>query len=384
MATTPTVLLADNDRHRKFTGVDKFHKAGYYGERVKASSGETWALSEYNPGGLCRDPLGIGIGGGHSINTAATFFQVAPKATLYMLYSSNGRYGTDYESKFFQYSAEIIEKENINNMFVSLNTTRHKQWFADLGTWMDNHPYFKWFWAAGNDSTKKYNPIMEVLQMFGVAAYTLMVSGEIVPAYYSSLSPYVDFAAPSMIRTNIKATDPNDSGNPNSGTSFSTPWLCGMMTLVDDFFIDKCGGPLTREAMEQFMRDNCKDMKDPGFDTKTGWGAVILPDPKDIDIDKYWKIGRPNADPVTPVPGPGVDPIPEEVIKMLIDKYADRDKISAWAVEGVEWAVQNGIMTGVGGNKLAPDANLTREQMCVMLQRFAKLVVSNEFKFEDL
>ena len=379
MATVPTVLLTDNDRHRKYTGVDKFHKAGYFGERVNASTGETWTISKYNPGGLVRDPLGIGVSEGHPIDTAATFFQVAPKATLYMLYASNGRYGTDYESKFLQDSAEIIEKENITNMFTSLATIRHKQWFTDLGIWMDNHPYFKWFWSAGNDSTSKYNPIMEVLQMFGVAAYTLMASGEVIPAHYSSISPYVDFAAPSMIRTNINATDPADSGVPSSGTSFSAPWLCGMMTLVDDFFIDKCGGPLTREAMEQFMRDNCKDMNDPGFDTKTGWGAVILPDPKSIDIDKYWKIGRPNTNPVTPIPD-----IPEEVIKMLIDKYADRDKISAWAAEGVEWAVKNGIMTGVGGNKLAPDANLTREQMCVMLQRFAKLLVDNGFKFEDL
>ena len=366
-ALNPTILLTDNDRHRKYTGVDKFHKAGYFGERVKASTGENWNLSDYNPSGQCFNPLGdVTIGyDSHSINTAATFFQVAPKAKLYMLDATSGRFGTDYDSKFFNRSAEIIENEGILNMFVSLGATRHKGFYNDLGIWMDNHPYFKWFWAAGNESTKSYNPIMDVLQMFGVAAYTLMANGTITPTYYSSLSPNVDFAAPSMIRTSPNTTDPA-SGAPNSGTSFSTPWLCGMMTLVDDFFIDKCGGPLTREAMEQFMRDNCKDMSDPGFDTKTGWGAVILPDPASIDIDKYWKIGRPEVNPVTP--------IPEEVIKMLIDKYADRDQISSWAVEGVEWAVKNNIMTGVGGNKLAPEQPLTREQMCVMLQRFFNML----------
>ena len=381
MATVDTVLLTDNDRHRKYTGVDKFHKAGYFGERVKASTGEDWSLSAYNPGGRCFDPLNMAVGAdSHAINTAATFFQVAPKAKLYMLYATNGRFGTDYDSKFFNDSVEIIEKENITSMFVSLLATKHKGWHNDLGIWMDNHPYFKWFWAAGNESSKSYNPVMEVLQMFGVAAYTLMADGSVVPAYYTSLSPYVDFAAPSMIRTNTKATHPDDTCAPNAGTSFSTPWLCGMMALVDDFFIDKCGGPLTREAMEQFMRDNCKDMNDPGFDTKTGWGAVILPDPATIDIDKFWKIGRHNANPVTPVP----DPIIEEVIKMLIDKYADRDKISAWAVEGVEWAVQNGIITGIGGNKLAPDQPLTREQMCVMLERFAKRLKENDLTYENI
>lgn len=382
MSTVETVLLTDNDRHRAYTGVDKFHRAGYYGQRVKASSGENWSLSGYNPGGMCYDVLGIGTGGGHAVDTAATFFQVAPKAKLYMLYSTSGRYGTTYDSKFFEYSADVIDKEGINNMYVSLLCSRHKQFYEDLGKWMDEHPFFKWFWAAGNDSTSKYNPIMEIQQMFGVAAYTLMVSGEVVPAYYSSLSPYVDFAAPSMIRTNIKATKPSDSGAPNSGTSFSTPWLCGMMTLVDDFFIDKCGGVLTREAMEQFMLDHCIDMQDPGFDTKTGWGAVVLPDPSEIDIDKYWKIGRgtitPKEDdeiidigkvddsedekPVVPVDG--------DVVKMFIDKFTDRDKISAWAVEGCEWAVKNGILTGIGGGKLSPDGGLTREQMAVILHRF--------------
>lgn len=59
---------------------------------------------------------------------------------------------------------------------------------------------------------------------------------------------------------------------------------------------------------------------------------------------------------------------------MLIDKYADREKISKWAEEGVEWAVENGIMAGIGNNMLSPDTNLTREQMCVMLQRFYNLV----------
>ena len=124
MATVETVLLSDNDRHRAYTGVDKFHKAGYYGQRVKACSGENWSLNYYNPGGLCVDPLGIGTGSGHAVDTAATFFQVAPKAKLYMLYSTNGRYGTTYDSKFFEYSADVIEKEGINNMFVSLLCSR--------------------------------------------------------------------------------------------------------------------------------------------------------------------------------------------------------------------------------------------------------------------
>ena len=355
--TNPTILLKDNDRHRKYTGVDKFHRAGYYGERVRAASGETWPISKYNPGCKVFDHLGIGFGSDdHPINTAATFFQVAPKAELYMLYSTNGSYSGDdvnYTSKFFQYSTNIIEKYNITNMFVSLNTSRHKKFFADLKNWYIMHPEFKPFWCAGNDSDKKYNTIMEIDEVIGVAAYTLMMSGDVVPAYYSSLAKYVDFSAPSMIYLNPDATKADDTAYPNSGTSFATPWLCGMSCLVDDFFIDKTGKPLTREGMVQFFKDHCVDIGDKGFDKKTGFGAVVLPDPSEIDVQKYYKIGR-----------------KDEQTMGILDKFADKEEISTWAREGVEWAVKNGLINGISETQYAPKSDVTREQMAVIFHRF--------------
>ena len=379
MGTNPTVLLRDDDRHRIATGVKKFHDAGYYGERVIAASGESWALSQYNPGDLVYDPLGIGGepgGDPHSIHTASTFFQVAPKAKLYMLYSSDGIWRGDgtYESKFLNKSTEIIEKVGITNMFVSLNFgTRHEEFFTDLATWMNRNPNFKFFWAAGNDSNKKSNAIMEVQEVIGVAAYTLMVDGTMNPAYYSSLSENVDFSAPSMIYTNINATKPTDSGYPNSGTSFSTPWLCGMSCLVDDFFLDKKGAPLTNAGMTQFFKDHCIDLRDPGFDTKTGWGAVVLPDPAEIDVEKYFAIGRD----VSPKPDEGGN-------DMLLDKYDDKDKVSTWAKEAVEWALETKILQGTSETTISPGDVVTREMMCVFMKRlYDKLSYGATF-FEDL
>lgn len=284
------ILLNDNNRHRKYTGVDKFHAAGYYGERVVAASGESWNR-KYDPDTV-YDPLNIGdkyYNETHAVKTACTFFQVAPKAKLYMLESTGGKYygnGT-YENKFFKYSTDIIEKENITNMFISLNGSNNQNFLNDLSKWLQEHPEFKQFWAAGNDSDETYNPLIEVDETFGVAAYTLMVSGDVVPAGYSSVSKYVDFSAPSMIYVNPEATKSTDNGGSSSGTSFSTPWLCGMSCLVDDFFIDKTGKPLTQKAMYQFFKDNCTDLKDEGFDDKTGWGAVRLPNPEKIPISNY-------------------------------------------------------------------------------------------------
>lgn len=46
---------------------------------------------------------------------------------------------------------------------------------------------------------------------------------------------------------------------------------------------------------------------------------------------------------------------------------------NAWYTESISWAAENNIVGGVEDGKFAPDANLTREQLAVILYRFAKL-----------
>lgn len=45
----------------------------------------------------------------------------------------------------------------------------------------------------------------------------------------------------------------------------------------------------------------------------------------------------------------------------------------AWYVNYIYWAVDQGVMKGVGENEIAPNAYITREQMCVMLCNYAVL-----------
>ena len=53
--------------------------------------------------------------------------------------------------------------------------------------------------------------------------------------------------------------------------------------------------------------------------------------------------------------------------------YADADQISNWAVKAFRWAVDAGIINGVGGNRLSPGTDATRAQVATMLMRFANL-----------
>ncbi|MDR2665181.1 MAG: S-layer homology domain-containing protein, partial [Oscillospiraceae bacterium] len=43
-----------------------------------------------------------------------------------------------------------------------------------------------------------------------------------------------------------------------------------------------------------------------------------------------------------------------------------------WYSAYVKWASENGIVTGVGGNKFAPNTSITREEMAVILYRYAQ------------
>ena len=290
MATTPTVLLNANSRHRKYTGVDKFHAAGYYGERIIAATGESWSLDEYNPGGLVLDPLDRGTGNpDHPINTASTFFQFAPKAKLVMLNMGSGSFNDPDKCycRFLEESLPVIQEYGILNQFCSFTSNPNKTVREMYQKAMDQVPDFKLWWSIGNDDDDGYNKITDMECMYGVGAYKIMVDGSIVPEYFSSESVTVDFCAPDMIYTSINATSADASGGPNTGTSFASPTLCAMACLVDDFFIDKTGHPLTRENMYKFFLDNCEDLKEEGFDVATGHGAVRLPDPSEIDIEKY-------------------------------------------------------------------------------------------------
>ena len=51
--------------------------------------------------------------------------------------------------------------------------------------------------------------------------------------------------------------------------------------------------------------------------------------------------------------------------------FSDVDS-GAWYGQAVAWASANGIVSGVGGNRFAPENPLSREQLAVMLYNYAK------------
>lgn len=52
-------------------------------------------------------------------------------------------------------------------------------------------------------------------------------------------------------------------------------------------------------------------------------------------------------------------------------------KAGVWYTAPVEWTAENGIVSGIGGGKFAPNRNVTREQMAVILYNYARYAGCN-------
>lgn len=53
-----------------------------------------------------------------------------------------------------------------------------------------------------------------------------------------------------------------------------------------------------------------------------------------------------------------------------LDGYSDVDAVSSWAIPAMEWAVENGLIAGVGDGTLSPQGEATRAQVATILMRF--------------
>ena len=53
-----------------------------------------------------------------------------------------------------------------------------------------------------------------------------------------------------------------------------------------------------------------------------------------------------------------------------ISAFMDADA-TAWYHDGVHWALENGVMTGVSKRHFNPNGAVTREQLATMLMRYA-------------
>ena len=64
----------------------------------------------------------------------------------------------------------------------------------------------------------------------------------------------------------------------------------------------------------------------------------------------------------------GIDAPPDNKVDLGV--FIDAERISDWARDGVQWAVDAGLLTGVGNEKLSPETDANRAQVATMLMRY--------------
>ena len=194
MATETTKLHAENNYIRKFTGVDRFHNAGYFGERVTAATGENWSIKNYNPDDLVLIPFGDGYGwgnfsGGHGSKTAATFFQVAPRSRLVQLSKiSRARTGKDCYCGLEDDCLPYIEEYGITSVFCSFDMICDKYLAQKYQTVIDGLGTFNMFVAAGNEYSTDYVELARCDAVTTVGAYYIQNNKAIPEDFSSTLS----------------------------------------------------------------------------------------------------------------------------------------------------------------------------------------------------
>ena len=63
-----------------------------------------------------------------------------------------------------------------------------------------------------------------------------------------------------------------------------------------------------------------------------------------------------------------------EKVSEDLSSFSDRDRVSSYAVESMQWAVANGIILGTETGKLEPMATATRAQLAAVVARYCQSI----------
>lgn len=278
-----------NEKEFDLSGITAWHKAGYTGKNIRMANMESTDPNLWFFDGKIIDHFKIGKEYNknyHGTQTADVLHQVAPDADIYIL-PSGGQYGVDYaKGDFIEKAIPYMEENSIclvnaskggtNNQILNQRILQAQKCGVTFAT------------SAGNEDDSGASPFAKSGIWIAVAAVHLDSKGNIVKASYSSIDEEVDFTQFSGIEIHDARKGYEWRTFPVYGTSFSSPMLCGMLALVQQFFLERAGRTLKQDELYTFMKDYSIDLWEPGHDAKSGYGLFLLPEnPNSIDIAKY-------------------------------------------------------------------------------------------------
>ncbi|MGJ0846662.1 S8 family peptidase [Tissierella praeacuta] len=342
--------VKENTREFELSGINYWHKKGYTGNGVKIANMESCNIDAWYLKSQPKDPFNHRrnkLDNAHGNQTINVLSQVAPDADFYILPTS-GSYGNEYaKGDFPEKAIPFMISEGIHLVNASLIGINNDTLNKIIKNAQENGVTF--VSSAGNESDKGTSGYVNSGLWISVGAVHMNKKGDINLASYSSIGEAVDFVQFSGIYVNDVRPSYKDRTIYVTGTSFSSPILCGMLALVQQLFIEKTGQPLSQTKLYEFILDNTIDLGEMGKDVEYGHGLFILPNPENIDINKYM----------------------DKAINKPIDDNKESDNMefkdinkTDWFYNAIKWATEQGIVNGYKDGTFRPNQPMTRAEYC--------------------
>ncbi len=260
--------------------------------------------------------------------------------------------------------------------------------------------------AAGNDGTAVLNYPAAYQCVIGVGAVDS--NGKVASFSQRNDSVYVVAPGVGIPGLGIKTSGSYLTG---SGTSFSTPYVTVAAAILKQYAPNA-----TYFDFATLLRQSVVDKGTSGYDTSYGYGSLNYEkfveamekyNFKDIasvypDAEGHWaeesirycvNLGLFNG-----VTLSSFEPETDMSRAMFVTVLArmSGEKISgysnsftdvpsdAWYIDACAWASAKGIVTGTGDGIFSPDGKITREQIAVLLYRYAKLYGISDGTYDNI
>lgn len=355
-----------NEKEFEINNIPSWHKQGYTGKGIRVANIEPCNLNPWYLKKPVIDPLGTGkesAENAHGNQTLNVISQVAPDADFYTLPRGGTYTSKKVTGRLIDETIPFIISEEIHLINASVGGTDNKILNSAILAAQEHGATF--VCSAGNSGDRGASPYARSGVWLAVGAVVLNTRNEIKLTTYSSIDEHVDFVQFSEIYVNDIRRGYEDNFIHRSGTSFSSPLLCGMLALVQQFFLDRTGRTLNQEQLYQFVVDNSLDLGDVGKDAEYGHGLFILPSPEDIAINKY--MGDIDTGDIEPEP----EPEPEIDIGGSEPGFKDVDK-DRWSATDIALMSRLGLMNGYPDGTFQPGKPVSREELATAFANFIR------------